>query len=908
MDILWSPNHDDKFLTLGSDLSLYKVDTIQYGTELKPGSGICKLSDSTYSTLLAANTDNHYIKCVAWYPKPQPENMVAIGLATGKVLLTSIARTGASNPNSLIGKEFIPKHNRQCNYLAWNPVETSLLAAGLEKHRSDSSVQIWDIMSRTTDLGLVNGSRRRNMISSSDAVIMKPTVELGQSEASQSLAWFPRESNTLVTGFNHRFLRIYDLRDCSHPKSVAYTKAVNGVTVDPHFNYRLASFTENQLTIWDTRHFEKPVLTKHENRNIIKLEWSPVRSGLIAYLPKDSAVVKLYDIQPTSEGSDELEPAVIERTLPSHGSGHGLSSFNWHPHHENRLLTITSTGTVSDEKVFERIALSWSPDIYLSWASSRQVMQCHTIKLSREANEDISIRMKRRASRGYGTKKEIDQNGEVCDEPQLQHLWNWLAHLKSVSKSDAPSMVPRETVLLGVWSVLHSFYTNRELTGSGLPRSSSNVDFLAWHGVDGHKLKGQKKIFRSEERLKALQLTGWGFEKDTNSTAYIDMHEKNGEFDKAAAVSVFTLRMSRAIQVLNNGAKRHGENVGVNLTAVAMALSGFTDDKNTLWKEMCAEMRSELKNPYLTAMFAFLALDDTGSQSAILEDENISVIDRVSFACMYLPDQKLLEYVTDLQQKLTEKGDLNGMLLTGLSTAGVDLLENYISRTSDVQTACCVIASALPNPEIRKDIRVVNWIENYRELLDMWRLWHERAEFDVFLNTCDTTEKPMPQVHASCHFCGKSIGNVQNVKTWNYRSQTMAFHYSGRMPHPSNVKSTMCPGCRKPLPRCALCLIHMGTPSGSGRQKPLTPSSPTPPQNSLAQVDMSEDRHKLSCLADWFSWCQSCRHGGHAQHMSDWFREHTQCPVTGCSCKCNTLDMPLTNVTTEHSSSLVPAS
>ena len=22
----------------------------------------------------------------------------------------------------------------------------------------------------------------------------------------------------------------------------------------------------------------------------------------------------------------------------------------------------------------------------------------------------------------------------------------------------------------------------------------------------------------------------------------------------------------------------------------------------------------------------------------------------------------------------------------------------------------------------------------------------------------------------------------------------------------------------------------------------------------------------------WFTWCQSCRHGGHAQHMVDWFR------------------------------------
>lgn len=28
----------------------------------------------------------------------------------------------------------------------------------------------------------------------------------------------------------------------------------------------------------------------------------------------------------------------------------------------------------------------------------------------------------------------------------------------------------------------------------------------------------------------------------------------------------------------------------------------------------------------------------------------------------------------------------------------------------------------------------------------------------------------------------------------------------------SLLKPTVCPSCRKPLPRCALCLMHMGTP------------------------------------------------------------------------------------------------
>ena len=55
-------------------------------------------------------------------------------------------------------------------------------------------------------------------------------------------------------------------------------------------------------------------------------------------------------------------------------------------------------------------------------------------------------------------------------------------------------------------------------------------------------------------------------------------------------------------------------------------------------------------------------------------------------------------------------------------------------------------------------------------------------------------------------------------------------------------------------------------------------------------VDTTDERKKLSSLSDWFTWCQTCRHGGHADHMTSWFKGHAECPVTGCGCKCNTLD------------------
>lgn len=33
--------------------------------------------------------------------------------------------------------------------------------------------------------------------------------------------------------------------------------------------------------------------------------------------------------------------------------------------------------------------------------------------------------------------------------------------------------------------------------------------------------------------------------------------------------------------------------------------------------------------------------------------------------------------------------------------------------------------------------------------------------------------------------------------------------------------------------------------------------------------------------------------GGHTEHLADWFKNHTECPVTCCNCKCFAIDLPL---------------
>jgi len=55
----------------------------------------------------------------------------------------------------------------------------------------------------------------------------------------------------------------------------------------------------------------------------------------------------------------------------------------------------------------------------------------------------------------------------------------------------------------------------------------------------------------------------------------------------------------------------------MNLSAIALALSGYTRDTNSLWREMCQSIKSQLSDPYLKAIFTFLT-SDSESYSEII--------------------------------------------------------------------------------------------------------------------------------------------------------------------------------------------------------------------------------------------------------------------------------------------------
>ncbi|CAN7998408.1 unnamed protein product [Ixodes hexagonus] len=819
-----------RFLLVGSDLRLYEVPardapTQEAGRDVLPG-----------AALLSTCTDFQFLRCYSCYLNPNSPLLLAVGQDDGRVTLASFGRS--LNDTDWVGKEFAPKQARRCSVVAWNPVEFSLLAAGLDKHKGDHSVLVWDMNH------------------------LPGQTELGFSESTQSFSWFFHQPRSFVCGMNNKHLKIFDLRDSSRSSGTT-TKASSGVCVDPFSEQRIASYHANQLVLWDVRNFEKPVTTQTENGQIMKIAWSPTRSHLMGVLTRESGVVKLYDVQQAPGVADDLEPTLVERTLQPY-PGAVLSSFCWHPQHENRLLVVTPSSAARDYTVFDRITLNWSPSCELVWVRGKKLAHCwgegddgyHCL-------DDTAVRMRRRALLGYGLESEDPwKNAQLCDgDPNLRGIWSWLQHILSTL-----SWRQQCRIRLGLCTVLpREVPQQRPQVRDPTPRCTlaAHTYSCAWALV--HAVGFRDRV---------LWLCGWKARHDgLPGNIFHRRLEEEANYARKAAIHMFNLRLREAVAVLRDAATAgQGSDVGL----VALALSGYSKETREAWREVWHSLRLSLSEPYLQALFAFLTAQDD-SYRQLLYDCDMAIEDRVAFACLHLPDTKLTQYLEDLTSSLLEEGNLDGVLLTGLGQEGVELVQQYLDRTGDVQTASVVALQSHPS-SLSTTPRAQLWVDHYRHLLDQWQLWQQRraclghmllCQFDCQWVRQHASSVPPAQVLVSCNFCGMAAtpylpGQGRAPPRQHLGAPTL-----------NKTKVSCCPSCRKPLPRCALCLTHMGTPAGSLWKK----GDADPPE---------ED--KLSDLSTWFTWCQSCRHGGHAVHLSDWFRDHAECPVTGCSCKCGAME------------------
>jgi len=218
-------------------------------------------------------------------------------------------------------------------------------------------------------------------------------------------------------------------------------------------------------------------------------------------------------------------------------------------------------------------------------------------------------------------------------------------------------------------------------------------------------------------------------------------------------------------------------------------------------------------------------------------------------------------------------------LITGLDKRGIALLQSYVDRHADVQTAALISSRIiLPNEWALERKICHEWLESYRLLLNNLQMWHTRAAFDC--GRCEhirqlkggtfhspsgrrvTSKKQEnevsqphfpPQLWARCNYCNGSLP-LSKLR----RQEGIANSWLSRQ----NPVLTCCPQCKKPLPRCSICLLSLGCLNPYmelQRERNQYPRNAT----SADKKASSDDLSGLASIpfAEWFTWCMRCKHG-----------------------------------------------
>ncbi|KAI9480747.1 MAG: hypothetical protein EXX96DRAFT_191846 [Benjaminiella poitrasii] len=661
---------------------------------------------------------------------------------------------------------------------------------------------------------------------------------------------------------------------------------------------------------------QKP-LTVHPapstNSNAMKLERNSSQNVLQTLSDDENLTIPvLWKSRKTRSSSKRF--ASFAFIPPSH-SGASLPNTHY-------ILTIHTDGKFESIKVQEACQIAWQPKGGMIMTGKRGLLYYHPASLDdelenlhidnqntedintiahinsleqesivvskdktlvKELDNDISVVMRKRLSNGYSMDSTKNLN-IIRKDRRLRELWTWIKIAdKAASKlSKAGPMDYSFHGVHGIW--MGSQAHNIHLSPSATPRAGSSLKIFRQQTFNKQKEEAEaieatndSFLLPMAETNKLLQrnlaLIACGFASDVREfeKELIDL-ECKGEYDKAAGLALFHGIPQRAIRALSNakGKDPKEEQQHKLMSAILASYQTNGAETNSTWKEICESLSNDMVNrPYLRTIFAFIASNDW---YRVLNENALPLRERIAVAFRVLSDDELTIYLNNLLNVLVYEGDMEGVVVTGLTPRGVDLFERALNKYGDVQTASLIMSYVVPKRF--KDNRVEDWVETYRLLMDRWQMWHERAKFDIQRGQkMNASEIAPPQVYVRCNFCAQSLGHslvIQNArnregKRMNVQTSNPGGRVSGKQ------KSSICLSCRKPLPRCALCLLHMGTPI-----------------DQLRQTIMMNDTHKVDPAGFdlWFTWCQTCRHGGHAIHMFDWFQKHSTCPVSTCTCQC----------------------
>lgn len=377
--------------------------------------------------------------------------------------------------------------------------------------------------------------------------------------------------------------------------------------------------------------------------------------------------------------------------------------------------------------------------------------------------------------------------------------------------------------------------------------------------------EGERTEF-PEHRQLCLEICGWKFTTETLEAECQELIER-GLYYQAVVQAVLHDYKHIALNILRTLIR---SNTVPNTGLGALLAS---DSINEQQREMCLWMAADTEDAALKALLTFLT---TGDWRDVMKTTYLHLGYRVALGLKYLNDTELKGFLQSETARAVKNGDLEGILLTGLGEQCMDLMQTYITKTNDLQTA--VLATAFTNPSFVNDVRWEMWKETYFMQMQSWRAFVQRSQFVIQHSQMAKTndghsllDSPAAQVLLRCNHCQQSLakGNSRSMTKKNRANQPNGKGHAGPEAIAAASAGIVCPNCGRHMPRCGICKMWLGTPDPARRGG-------------------AKELSKMSdVMGKFLTFCVSCQHGFHAHHARSWFKKHETCPVPDCECLCN---------------------
>ncbi|EKM54852.1 uncharacterized protein PHACADRAFT_29989 [Phanerochaete carnosa HHB-10118-sp] len=486
----------------------------------------------------------------------------------------------------------------------------------------------------------------------------------------------------------------------------------------------------------------------------------------------------------------------------------------------------------------------------LLWGKSPEVTMQHIIE------GDISMIMRRRVTHGYGLLSPIHNYSLVVqDDPPdsaLSQVWLWIHHIQSLLSAPPSALEGYNFSYQGVIGVWEGFRSSRShmsahqtprISQRGLmldipPNPVSNLLLEQHHPRsrsrqgDGRRPKGGADTPHDEfssavstllseklpnhtswkpavntnklaQRQLALYMCAWSLAEEDLSHA-VRRWEKEHRHTQAACWLVFTKQYHAAVEVLmrSKAATDEAHHMMSGMLA-ALAAFGSSGVRNVELRETCERLVVRLQDPYLRAILSHLTSTDDWDE--VLGEDLLPLRERLAIALQFLNDKELTAYLRRVLDRCIHDGDIEGLIVSGLTSQGMDILQTFLDASADIQTVSLLTSL---NPARAQEGRTERWLGAYRDLLDEWKLFHHRCQFDIdrgrILNDAIQSGEIQPfrftppQMILRCNYCNKHLtpplpNNLRVRATSRYRLGTA--DKARRRPR-AHIAGALCHGAR----------------------------------------------------------------------------------------------------------------